>query len=266
MNISMLCEKLNIPAEVAEAVTSYDKTVDYSALGDTFKKLDLPELWGEAISELQAFCGDDPMGMKILTLLMHCITYTYEKYLEKGIPEKIFIDTMGFIPRFLKSNYDTWGNYSFVWAWWLPREITMREFRVGEFEYEFSCEGERLKINVHIPSDARLASSDIKAIYPFIEEFYPEYKNGIICCDSWMLSPELKKLLPESSNIIKFQNQFEIKHIDLESPCFMGWIYDKSMPIEDLPEDTTLRKNLKQHLLGGGKVGSAYGEYVGMRM
>ncbi len=193
---------------------------------------------------------------------MHCILDTHDKYSQKGIPEDIFLDTMGFIPRFLNSNFETWGNYNFVWAWWIPRQISMREFRVGEFEYEFVREGDILKIYVHIPSDAYLAAADLNAIWPFIDEFYPEYRGGVICCDSWLLSPELKKLLPESSNIIKFQNQFDIKHIDLESPWFMGWVYGNDMPLETLPEDTTLRRNLKKHLIAGGKVGSAYGEQI----
>ena len=84
-------------------------------------------------------------------------------------------------------------------------------------------------------------------------------------CDSWLLSPELKKLLPEDSNIIRFQNKFRIERFDEENPYFVGWVYPgmEDLPREQLPENTTLQRNMKKYLIEGGKLGSAYGVYVG---
>ncbi len=261
MTIKNLCKMINIPKGVADFVIDYDETVNYSELEEAFKKLESVELWKETVEELQACCGDDPNGFKILTLQMHCICRTYDKYMEIGISEKVFIDTMSFITRFLKSQKDTWGGYAFAWAWWMPRQITMREFRLGELEFEFVVDGDRLLYHVHIPADANLAVADLDAIYPFTEKYFPDKANGTVCCYSWLLSSELRKLLPESANIIKFQNQFKIIFENKDDNGGIGWIYNKEMPYEELPEDTTLRRNMKEHLLSGGKVGAGFGEH-----
>ena len=94
-----------------------------------------------------------------------------------------------------------------------------------------------------------------------------EYKNANIICESWLLVPELKKLLPEDSNIVKFQNQFIISKVDYDSPAFMDWIYS-SRDIEylNLPENTTLQKNLKKYLLSGKKFGWGYGIYSNFKI
>lgn len=262
MNVKDIATMLNLDEEVMSAVTEYDSQIDYSEIADKCQNLLEPSKWEETVKELQEYCGDDPQGMKILTINLHCLIDTFQRYREKGIPEKIFLDTMGFIPRFIKSHRDAWGVSSFTWAWWFPRQLSMNEFRVGEYEYEFFTDNGIKKMWIHIPADAKLAESDISAVYPFLEKYYPEYAKAQIVCDSWLLSPALKELLPENSNIIAFQNQFNVTRTDWESPWFMGWIWSRSdMPVEELPENTTLQRNVKKHLLAGGKIGSAYGEY-----
>ena len=37
----------------------------------------------------------------------------------------------------------------------------------------------------------------------------------------------------------------------------------ENLPREQLPENTTLQRNMKKYLIEGGKLGSAYGVYVG---
>lgn len=266
MTVTELAKNLGLDSSVVAAVTENDKNTDYQKIGAACEKLLTPPDWEQGVKELTDYCGDDPGGMKILAIYLHCITETYEKYRKMDIPDKVFYDTMGFIPRFLNSHKQTWDSYAFTWAWWMPRQISMNEFRVGEYEYEFFDDNGVKKMWLHIPSDAKIAQSDISAVYPFLEEFYPEYQNAQIVCDSWLLSPALRELLPKDSNIIAFQNQFSVTRTDWDSPWFMGWIWPRSdMPIEELPEDTTLRKNAKKHLLSGGKIGSGYGEYVGRK-
>ena len=139
---------------------------------------------------------------------------------QNGINNKIFFDTMGFLPRFINEHKKNHGVYAFTWAWWFVRQISMLEFRIDDFEFEFM--GDNKTISLHIPSDADLKNGKIDVIFDFANKYYPEYKNVNIICETWLLVPELKKLLPEN---------------------------------------TTLQKNLKQHLLSGGKFGWAYGIY-----
>ena len=44
----------------------------------------------------------------------------------------------------------------------------------------------------------------------FLKLHLSNWENVKLTCDSWMLKPELKELLREDSNIVAFQNLFEI--------------------------------------------------------
>ena len=95
----------------------------------------------------------------------------------------------------------------------------------------------------------------------FFGAFYPAYKDAPGRCESWMLSPALEELLPPTSNVLAFGRRFRLLGWEQDSLAFLEWIYpDPSLPTEQLPEDTSLRRAVKRHLLDGGKVGWASGE------
>jgi len=79
-------------------------------------------------------------------------------------------------------------------------------------------------------------------------------------CDSWLLSPVLEELLPESSRILAFQHRFRILSVDRDNTGAIGWIYPGYRePSGQLPEDTGLQRRMKAFLLSGGKPGWAEG-------
>ena len=85
-------------------------------------------------------------------------------------------------------------------------------------------------------------------------------------CESWLLSPALSPLLPENSNILKFQRAFDITSVDPEPMDVLEWVFyltgeqQKTAKLTDLPENTFLQRNMKAFLLSGGKVGIAMGQ------
>ena len=83
-------------------------------------------------------------------------------------------------------------------------------------------------------------------------------------CDSWLLSPVLAELLPESSRILAFQRRFRILSVNRENTGAIGWIWPGYRePSAQLPEDTSLQKRMKPFLLAGGKPGWAEGIMTG---
>lgn len=48
---------------------------------------------------------------------------------------------------------------------------------------------------------------------------------------------------------------------DYDTNAFIEWVFQRNdLPLNDLPEDTLLRKNMKAYLLQGGKVGWSRGK------
>lgn len=171
---------------------------------------------------------------------------------------------MRFLPRFVNESKNEQGKCSFFWGWWFYRQLSLREFRIGELEFEF-CEDENgKKISVHIPSDARLERNLLHASVTdavrFFKKFFPAYADADFYCDSWLLSPALPSLLPANSRILGFQREFDILRWEEDSEAFKDWIYkSRDIPLAQLPEDTSLQRAVKAHLLRGGKIGWALG-------
>lgn len=255
---------LELPQEVIEALNGYEAGRMKEIPEEIYQKLFERNQWEDGIKELQNYLGDDPMGMKILWELLHiACRYTYAEYEKRGIAEEIFVATMKFCTRFLNEQYATWGTYKFVWAWWFPRQLSVKEFRIGALEYEL-VDGHEREIAVHIPSDADMGIDSIKqslsAFDSFREHYFADWKDVKLTCDSWMLMPELQEFLGDSSRIVSFQKLFEIEHIDREATWYMGWIYPGyEGPKEALPEKTKLQRELKKFLLEGKKFGIAKG-------
>ncbi len=217
------------------------------------------------VQRLSDALSPDEDGMKILVCMLHCCLTTYEQYRACGISEQIFLDTMKFLSRFVNDQVLKYGRCVFTWAWWFHRQLGLREFRIGTLEYELcSAEGDRT-ISIHIPGDANLERTQLHRSVcdarAFLEKYFPLYRAADMFCDSWLLSPALHQVLPPSSRILGFQREFEILDWNKDSPFFLEWIYpDKTARVADLPENTSLQRNVKRFLLDGGKIGWAKGK------
>lgn len=80
-----------------------------------------------------------------------------------------------------------------------------------------------------------------------------------MCC-SWLLCPDLKNVLDENSNILKFQSLFSIVETNYESregeKRIFGNINDNAC---EYPENTSLQRNAKSYLISGVKFGDSLG-------
>ena len=60
---------------------------------------------------------------------------------------------------------------------------------------------------------------------------------------------------------MQFQNRFEVKSWNQDADDFLEWVFKrKDLPLEELPEETSLQRKMKAYLLNGEKIGEAYGE------
>lgn len=267
METMELVRLLGIPGEVGKRLADYGESRKIIISDDLKGQILERSQWDEGIGKLQELLGEDPAGVKILWELLHIAgAYSYDEYRRRGISEDIFVATMKFCTRFLEERYKTYRDYNFVWAWWFPRQISLSEYRIGALEYEF-VDGEHREVAIHIPADADLGeesvAQSIKEFNRFRKKYYPQWGNVSMTCDTWMLMPELKELLGKDSNIVAFQNLFEIDIVDYDATWYMGWIFPGVEVVDaNLPERTTLQRNIKKYLLEGNKFGIAKGHLV----
>lgn len=186
----------------------------------------------------------------------------------KNLPEDIFIATMGCFSRFVNEYHVSYNNYGYDRAFWTTRQACAKLFRIGELEYEFADE-DPLSIHLHIPSDAKLDSAllndSVQSARIFMEKYYPTRSKDSISLESWLLSPALNDLLPSGSRILAFQAAFDITGYIPDTKDCLEWVfhipgsYLDDVSLKDLPEDTTLQRNMKKFLLDGEQVGNGEG-------
>ena len=264
MTLDNLCHLLEIPSDVTNEIKKYKET-HTSVINENLQhQLKKRSHWESTIPEIQNRIGEDPFGFCILAELLDCACKTYKEYEKMGIDSSIFIQTMKFCTRFLEEHKKINGFYSFTWAWWFPRQLALQEFRIGELEFEF-VDKETKQIYIHIPSDANLKPQRIQESFleyrKFLHTYYPQWENVSWYCESWMLSPALNQLLPETSNILNFQKLFQIETVDYDSMAVLDWVYPgEKGELTELSESTSLQRNMKKFLLDGQKVGWAMGK------
>lgn len=113
-------------------------------------------------------------------------------------------------------------------------------------------------IYIHIPRDQNLNEKDVdkslNLVDNCIRKYYSELKDEKLgyYTQSWLLSPEIKTILPDDSNIIKFQDKFNIIEYEENISDFLNFVFDvvmREINYKDLPEETILQKELKKKLL-----------------
>lgn len=264
MDILTLCNKIKLQTEIKSRVSEFADNFDFTVIDKQLKAFLIYEMMNKAWLELQAVLGDDKDNIKILTCMLKASADAYEIYKAKGISDEIYFDTMKCYPRFINETYKMTGKLYFDRYWWTARQAGCHLFRIGELEYEIKHIDGDIIIGIHIPSDVIFSPDAVdKSLYStkrFFAEYYPELSSAEYRCHSWLLDSQLKEMLGEKSNIFSFQNRFEVFDKGEIGTDFIEWLYNtKSTDYSALPENTSLQRSIKRHLLSGGVIRNAYG-------
>ncbi|MBO5212191.1 MAG: DUF5596 domain-containing protein [Clostridia bacterium] len=216
-------------------------------------------------------------------LIFMCFSkHLKELYKEQGISEKIWRNSMLDLKYKLlecKAVKDIWG--SFV-AWWFPGFFNVTRFGLGRLQFEISTfdkdgyekDGKKLKkgdkvVNIHIPRTLTpLDKESCEDALAQAREFYKDKLDGApmaFICFSWLLYPDYDNVFIPGTNTYRFKSYFDIigRYDDKpENPYADMWrLFDMDYTgnIDDYPEDSSLRRALKNYLKNGGKTGEGYG-------
>lgn len=263
-SIHEIVKIIDLQEEVASLVISAFNGLNIKEYDEYIQQLLNIQSAPEARNELIKVLEPDPNNIKMLTCMLYGLSYTYEKYQQLGISDEIYASTMKCFTRFIQERWNGYHEWSFDRDWWSYRQIAMTIFRLGELEYEMKNKNNEKYISLHIPSDANLLIDKVcESLFfaqQFFKQYFSEYSNVEYRCHSWLLSPALKKLLPPTSNILKFQSLFTIINEDYSSSGYIEWVYKrKYQDYRELPENTTLQRNLKQFLISGNLVSIGLG-------
>ena len=277
-DVAALAEELGLPPEVLEPLGRAAEALPPEV---PYEKLASPETaegaWAEITARLPAWEEDHGMAQLAAALAGAC--HTRRMYRERGIADDIFLDTMGCFRRFLTETHGSSGKWAFDRGFWTWRQTGCLLFRLGtlEFEYCGPGNGERRPegladapvLNIHIPSDAVLSREELDRSYDWAERFFAGEGRAFcrygapraVLCGTWLLAPALAELLPDGSGIRRFAGDFRLYRVEEDAADFYTWLFGrgKAVPVEALPERTSLQRRVKARLAAGGKIGAACG-------
>ena len=229
MNQNKIPEILNFSPETEKAVKTvlskkhFSKTFEKAYSGEA---PDYPILSQKPLTRLSAVVG--------------LLCGKYEDYKSLGVPEKVIDETFRDVSLRARIYEKKTGKpgISKEDALWFRHIINCKIFKIGVLQFqpfemiyldeeflgepymEFSKEQkEKLPsgahvINCHIQCGANLSTEEIKASFAdakaLFKKIYPETKFKAFLCYSWLLYPDMLKLLPEDSKIKAFSKNFEI--------------------------------------------------------
>lgn len=213
-------------------------------------------------------------GLVILRLYLAWTLDTKTRYDALGIPESVFWDSMKDITIWTEDYWNKHGIPGFAEWEWVLNTLRMKVFRIGRLQFEPSSLKETVLcgdcvypagtpvLEVHIPAGEPLDAAAVAESLQNAPAFFQTYFHrefSLFHCHSWLLSPQLKNLLPEQSRILQFQNLFTVYNEDQERQAEERVFGYLSNDANLYPENTTLQRSLKDALLDGKTVGMGLG-------
>ncbi|MBE6689131.1 MAG: hypothetical protein E7588_07650 [Ruminococcaceae bacterium] len=196
------------------------------------------------------------------------------KYKKKNIPDDIILDSLNDVGVWVMNHYNSTGEIGFATIPWECAIHNVKVIKIGRLQYAHqACEtaspahGLKVGDNViymHIQEGPGLTPEacreSIARAKEFYRQYFPEFEYKYMVCHSWMLDPALPGMVKPDSNLAMFYKMFEVVETS-PSQSAMKRVFgpDAQKPVEELPENSTLQKNMKAFLLGGGELSIGFG-------
>lgn len=214
-------------------------------------------------------------GPAVLAAVLMIADEAKQKYLDLGIDESVFNNTMADIAVWAENYHLKTGFCGVEELGWLYNHWTLQLFALGRLQFRMSkfyrnanltyardcsIEDGTDVLEVHIPQGKRLSDDECDRSFChaqiFFDKIKPDTDFKYYTCHSWLLSPILKEILPEDSNIIKFQNRFTIIALDPNDNDAERRILDKRFGGN---AESDLAQKVKHLSQKGIKIGAAIG-------
>jgi hypothetical protein len=193
---------------------------------------------------------------------------------ERGIPDDVSWSTLADLGLHLAIHRRVHGVVGLDAPWWLQPHFRGALLRLGRLQFARTAAPfgsppppdfagllapGAIALEVHIPEDGPLDAHACDAAFAaardLLPRWFPEKPVDLAVCASWLLDDQLRRYLPEGSNILRFQQRFTL----LEGAVGDGdrdivfFVFRRpGGAAEDLPRRTRLERAVADHLASGG--------------
>ena len=237
-----------IADQLLDQIGIFDRPKDPFAVPDDFDDLDpalLDKEWGVGILPLLALVAtaEDVAGF----------------HAGRGIAPEVSqrsLSDLGQQAWVHRRTFDNFGLHTYPWMricwsgalYWLGR----LQFNLTQYRGEWV-------VSTHIPEAGPLTpeacAESFTAARTFFAEHFPDYPTTRFHCGSWLLDPQLTEVLAPESNMVRFQQLWELddEHHDGDGDAlFFVFRRRGDVDLDTLPQDTTLQRAIVAKLRSGG--------------
>jgi hypothetical protein len=193
---------------------------------------------------------------------------------ERNIPNEIAQATLADLGRNVRVHRKREGVGGLGVAWWLMLHFRGMIYQLGRLQFERSLLGERGAegaaklgiaarpddhvLSIHIPDfcgpmTPEACDASIAEAHTFFSTHFPEESVRAGVCSSWLLDPQLKEYLHPASNIIRFQDRFQMLEGGYNvNNSIVQFVFGPNLErLDTLPQRSTLERAVVAHLKAG---------------
>jgi len=181
---------------------------------------------------------------------------------EHGIADEVTWATLADLGRNLAVDRRMRGEGWPVMQSWLTLHARGGVYELGRLQHQ---RGQRdgTAIGLHIseagPMTPQAVDASLDEARAFFPRHFPDEHYTAFSCGSWLLDPQLREYLPVGSNIVRFQQRFELEPseepdpegIDGDVEVLRFVFRTLSTPLDQLPRRTLLQRAAVDHLKAG---------------
>jgi hypothetical protein len=155
-----------------------------------------------------------------------------------------------------------------IMAQWLTLHVRGAIFELGRLQYQRSRVVGPVARALDLPPETRTLALHIQESGPltpeacdtslaearaFFDRHFPDEEHELVTCGSWLLDPQLAAYLPADSNMVRFQRRFALtpEERDAGIEIFRFVFRRIDVPLDELPQETTLQRAVVAHVRAG---------------
>lgn len=172
-----------------------------------------------------------------------------------------FEDEVGSFTAEIEETEDAYIGYPFDYYGYVSKEkITLKKD-----DWSVKLKGGDLIVGLHIPPDEPFGNDVVEDALSrareLLKDHYPEYDYKAFFCGSWMLDHAVIDLLGNESNVAKFSSRFLTFGVMSAGVSVFNFVFRSygDVKIDDLPEDTRLRRVMKKYYQDGNSIYDMHG-------
>jgi hypothetical protein len=169
--------------------------------------------------------------------------------------------TDGFVTEYQETDEYYVGNPVTPYGKGLKTQVKLKKE-----EWQKVLDQEDCLLDLHIPRDGEFDMKTITDSYLQAKEFFakhfPELAVKGMVCHTWLFTPQLQEMLPQTSKIVKFQRQFYLYPTDGSVSFLWNFVFDELTQEKDAKPDNFLRSQVLNYLKDGKEIFDMNGVFL----